>query len=29
MIEFIQFCSTMALVFIIGVWFGASGSRRG
>ena len=29
MIDFIQFCATMTLVFIIGVWFGAGGKHRG
>ena len=29
MVEFIQFCATITLVFCVGVWFGANGARRG
>ena len=29
MIEFIEFCATLTLVFIFGMWFGANGARRG
>jgi hypothetical protein len=28
-IEFIEFCATLTLVFIFGMWFGANGARRG
>ena len=28
-IDFIEFCATLTLVFIFGVWFGANGARRG